>query len=541
MPPLDYGQSAPLLYLWIERFTVAVFGVSEASLRLPALAAGIATVPLIWFVARRLFGRRVALLATAMAAMSPTLIHFSSEVKQYAVEACASCAVVYLGLRWLEEPANPRRWLALVALGVVAIWLAVPVVFVLAGAGLTVLLTPGLSVRDRVRRIGHLVICWGGSLAISYLWVYGYARHDAYMHRYWGQAFLTPGRPGVLLDAGVAVRAVLWGPLAIDSLMGVANLGTVVFVPAVSIAIALFLAIGVRRLVRAIGPPGSTLVLGPLVLAFLASALQLYPISVRTTMFYMPALIVLAAAGVEEFAGRLRSPLLTWAVMLVACVPLAWITVDELRNADPREHLRPLVASLQGRRLPGEPVYVFAGAIPAWGMYTTDWKSPDLRRLDYLQRIARAGGPAFANAPSRGRAVRDEGSGLTYSGPGGLEVYGISDGLEARVFGLSALCRIRDGPRTKRGGFVAWRIPASGSFCLTSTARKASCSVRSRRRVATSHTTTSETAPRCFATSSVTVRRDPDTHPGRRRWRATPARSPRQSGRGVAAPGLRAV
>ena len=68
LPPLDYDQSAPLLYLWIERFTVAVFGVSDASLRLPALAAGIATVALIYFVARRLFGRPAALLATAMSA-----------------------------------------------------------------------------------------------------------------------------------------------------------------------------------------------------------------------------------------------------------------------------------------------------------------------------------------------------------------------------------------------------------------------------------------------------------------------------------------
>jgi hypothetical protein len=154
-------------------------------------------------------------------------------------------------------------------------------------------------------------------------------------------------------------------------------------------------------------------------------------------MFYLPVLIILAAAGVEEFAGRVRSPLATWAVMILACVPLAWITIGELRSADPREHLRPLVASLHARRLPAEPVYVFAGAIPPWAMYTTDWNSPDAARLDYLRRIARAGGPAFENAPSRGRAVGDEGSGLTYPGPGGLEVYGIPDGLEARVYGLT--------------------------------------------------------------------------------------------------------
>jgi 4-amino-4-deoxy-L-arabinose transferase-like glycosyltransferase len=437
LPPLDYDQTAPLLYLWVERFTARVFGVSEAPLRLPALAAGIATVALIFCMARRLFGRRAAILATAMSALSPTLIHFSSEVKQYSVEACVSCAAIYLGLRWLEDPSDRGRWLPLVALGVVATWFATPAPFVLASAGLAVLLTPGLPVHRRVRPAVSLALWWGGSLALAYLWVYRHAAHDIYLRHYWNQAFLTPVRPSALLDTGVAVGSVLWGPLAIDRLMGVANLGTVVFVPAVAIAIALFLAIGVRRLVRAVGSPGSALVLGPLILALVASTFQLYPISARTTMFYLPTLIALAAAGVEEFAGRWRSPLVTWAVMIVACVPLAWIAIGELGNADPREHLRPLVALLQARRLPAEPVYVFAGAIPAWAMYTTDWKSPDTVRLDYLRRIARAGGPAFENAPSRGRAVRDEGSGLTYPGLGGLEVYGIPDGLEARVFGLT--------------------------------------------------------------------------------------------------------
>jgi 4-amino-4-deoxy-L-arabinose transferase-like glycosyltransferase len=443
-PPLDYDQTAPLLYLWIERFIVSAFGVSEASLRLLALVAGIATVALVYFVARRLFNRRAALLATAIAALSPTLVHYSSEVKQYAVEACASCAVVYLGLRWLEEPSNRRRWLTLLALGLVAAWLTTPAPFVLAGAGLAVLFVPRLPVQGRVRLIGHLALWWGGSLALVYLLVYRHAGHDAYLHHYWSQAFLTPGRPGALLDAGVALRGVLWGPVSVlwgptnmNSVGGPAGLASVVFVPLVSIVIALFLVIGVRRLARTTGVPGSMLVLVPLVLAFLASAMQLYPISARTTMYFMPTLIILVAAGVEELAGQVRLSILRWVVLMTPCIPLAWITIGELKDSDPREHLRPLVAALQARRQTGEPVYVFAGAIPAWAMYTTDWKSPDTRRLDYLRRIARAGGPAFENAPSRGRPVRDEGSELTYPAQGGLELYGIPDGLEARVFGLT--------------------------------------------------------------------------------------------------------
>ena len=435
--PLDYNQSGPPFFLWIERFVVAVFGVSEAALRLPALVAGIATVALIYPVTQKLFGRRAALLAMAMSAVSPTLIHFSSEVKQYAVEACCSCAVMYLGLRWLDEVSNPRRWLAMVAMGGVAAWLALPIVFVLASAGLAVLLAPGLGINDRFRRTGYLALSWGGSFAVAYQLVYHYARDDAYLRHYWEQAFLTPAGSGSLLDTLVALRAVLWGPLAIDSMIGVANLATVVFVPAVSIAIALVLGIGVRRLVRTVGQSGRVIVLGPLLLALLASTLKLYPISARTMMFYLPTLIALAAAGVEECAGRIRSPLIRWAVIVAACLPLARIAYGELTNPDPREHLRPLVASLRARRQPEEPVYIFAGAIPAWAMYTTDWKSPDMERLDYLRRIAGAGGPAFENAPSRGRAVRDEGSGLTYHGPLGLEVYGIPGGLEFRVFGLT--------------------------------------------------------------------------------------------------------
>ena len=444
LPPLDYEQAAPLLYVWIERAVVGLFGVSEASLRLVSLVAGMATVALVYCVARRLFTRRVAHLATAMAALSPTLMYFSSEVKQYAVEACVSCALTYLGLRWLEDPSNARRWSALVALGTIAVWLATPTPFVLAGVGLSVLLTPGIQARDRVRLSGQLVLWWGGALVLAYLWVNRYAVHDAYLRHYWSQAFLTPGRAGVLLDTGVAFRDVLWGPLfllwgatATDSLGGPADLASVVFAPAVSIVIALMLVIGVRRLVRTIGAPGSMLALVPLILAFFASLIQLYPISARTTAFFMPTLIILAAAGVEEAAGRLRQPVLTWAIMIAACLPLGWIAVAELTDPDPREHVRPLVASLQKHRRPGEPVYVFAGAIPAWAMYTTDWKSPDQTRLRYLNRIARAGGPAFENAPSRGRAVQHEGFDLTYAASGGLEVYGIPHGLEARVFGLT--------------------------------------------------------------------------------------------------------
>ena len=121
----------------------------------------------------------------------------------------------------------------------------------------------------------------------------------------------------------------------------------------------------------------------------------------------------------------------------------------------------------------------------------------------YLRRIARAGGPAFENAPSRGRAVQDEGSGLTYPGPGGLELYGLPDwsrGPGVRPHEPDAGCgmvRERSAQDSRRG-----ESRCLARFCLTSTARRASCFARSKRRVPASPTTTPETAPCWFATSS---------------------------------------
>jgi hypothetical protein len=372
-----------------------------------------------------------------MTAVSPTMIYFSSEAKQYGVEACVSCAIVYLGVRCLEDPSNPRRWRMLIVLGAIGIWLAAPVVFVLAGAGLAVVVMRRLQVRKRIHLAALMAGCWCISVALAYSWVYGPAAHDPYLRHYWSQAFLTPSRPDALLDSGVAFSSVLLAPVVRDRMVGSSSLGNVVFVPALVVLIALILVIGVRRLAKATGASGSALVLTPPILVVLASVVQLYPLSARTTTFYLPMFIVLAAAGVEEVAFRLHRRALAYAVMVASCAPLAWISFQELSDRDPREHLRPLIAALWEHRREGEPVYVFAGAIPAWAMYTTDWKSPDTVRLDYLSVIARAGGPAFENAPSRGRPVTREGDELTYAAPDGLELYGIPDGLEARVFGLT--------------------------------------------------------------------------------------------------------
>ncbi|HEU4453141.1 MAG TPA: glycosyltransferase family 39 protein, partial [Longimicrobium sp.] len=136
--PLDYAQTAPWGFLAAEKLISLVLGTSEYALRLLPLIAGIAGVLLAPRVARRLVSRPAVPLAVAVFALAPYLVYYSSEIKQYALDATLTLAV--LGLAWdaARSPSPKRAALLLGAAGAAAVWFSQPVVFVLAGTTLAV-------------------------------------------------------------------------------------------------------------------------------------------------------------------------------------------------------------------------------------------------------------------------------------------------------------------------------------------------------------------------------------------------------------------
>jgi hypothetical protein len=99
--------------------------------------------------------------------------------------------------------------------------------------------------------------------------------------------------------------------------------------------------------------------------------------------------------------------------------------------------------------------------VPAWTFYTTDWTSPDDARLHWLSRRTASGGPAFENAPTRGRAVRDEGGDLVYTYRGRTELIGLASGMEWGPWGRVA----RDRPDPGWAENEAARIRGAARPC----------------------------------------------------------------------------
>jgi 4-amino-4-deoxy-L-arabinose transferase-like glycosyltransferase len=114
-------STPPLFYLLTWSWTHVLGSHGEAALRtLPALAS-IAAVPVAYLALRRLAGRRAALAASAVIAVSPLLVSYAFDARAYALLVLAGLLSVWACSAALEEPA-PRR-LALWALaGAAATW-----------------------------------------------------------------------------------------------------------------------------------------------------------------------------------------------------------------------------------------------------------------------------------------------------------------------------------------------------------------------------------------------------------------------------------
>lgn len=90
----------PPLYYVLLKAWFALVGVGALQARLLSVVLGVLAVPLMWRVARRLFGWDDALLATALLATAPFHVYYSQEVRMYALFMLLTLLAVSALLEW---------------------------------------------------------------------------------------------------------------------------------------------------------------------------------------------------------------------------------------------------------------------------------------------------------------------------------------------------------------------------------------------------------------------------------------------------------
>lgn len=149
-PPLYFI----IAYYWFK------LGKSEFMLRFPSALFGIASIPVLYLLAKRLFGRKTAGIAAFIAVLSPVHIWYSQEARMYSLQILLSLASMLFFVKvWQEKRARDVALYMLFT--VAALFTHVNTVFLLAAQGV---FSVGASIRNTRR-----MLMWIGIQAAALL------------------------------------------------------------------------------------------------------------------------------------------------------------------------------------------------------------------------------------------------------------------------------------------------------------------------------------------------------------------------------------
>jgi hypothetical protein len=122
LPVLLSSYTVPnnhILHSLLVHFSTQVLGNTEAAVRLPALLAGVAIIPLTYALATSMHGPQAGVLAAGLATASPSLIAFSTNARGYTllITLFLCCLLLALHLRRSHNPAAAALLGVLMSLG----------------------------------------------------------------------------------------------------------------------------------------------------------------------------------------------------------------------------------------------------------------------------------------------------------------------------------------------------------------------------------------------------------------------------------------
>ncbi|MFC1750350.1 glycosyltransferase family 39 protein [Pseudomonadota bacterium] len=95
-----------LVIYWARKW----FGTSENSLRMPSVVAGILSIPMIYFLAKRIYGEDEGLEAAAFMAVLWLPVYYSQEARSYSLQILFSLISVWCWLEWMGRLRKGDEW-----------------------------------------------------------------------------------------------------------------------------------------------------------------------------------------------------------------------------------------------------------------------------------------------------------------------------------------------------------------------------------------------------------------------------------------------
>lgn len=398
-------QMAPVGFLVVSNAADAISS-AEWMLRLfPFLSGVVLVAAAAWYAVRRLVHPVAQLALVVLVSFSPSLIHYSAELKQYEVEALLAFVAIVAAT---ERRSLGRAWVAV--LGIVMLTFSITALLIVPVLGI---LWAGVECRERGASgaVRHLLA--PGAVLLGYwalVFVWARAIEPGYMQEFWGEVFapVPTTRAGLewwaeaavglshltLTNIGISASLVdpAWATgvhqfLAVV-LWGVALSGAIVAVARTKAP---------RRVGETVGPvqeawwaavPPSVAVAGAFAVA---AIMEEYPFRGRLLIFLVPIVALVVAHGLDvlleqpqdldgaSVSVRVRTAggVIAAAVLGVAvALPAARVLADPFDRWD----IEPAIEWIAERSEPGDSVVIFGYSARQSTYYAHHFVEADVRR-----------------------------------------------------------------------------------------------------------------------------------------------------------------
>ena len=359
MRPLAYEQVAPVLFLFLEKVNIILFGDSEYAFRLLPLIFGILSLPLAYRFTKAISGNTIAaLISLLFFATSPLLICFSTELKQYESDVFCTLCLLTLGFDSQVSLEEDKRYMLLAIAGAVLIFMSNITILVLFTIGIYYLVKYRLAIFKKKWLI-TVFTSWIIAFIINYyFFIYSHPNQD-FMLNYWKDSFM----PFQAFSGGYWV----W---MYDKFNNGFEFYPLPFLPLFIICVIIFI---VKKQWLFL-----YFMLFPLLMHFFISGFKLYPFDTRLILYLNAFIIPVIAIGIVELVQAVKKVLHSKFAVAILTIVLVWCLVSQLQISQYPvgritcypEEIRESISFINSNKSDGQKVYVYYAAGLPLSYYT---------------------------------------------------------------------------------------------------------------------------------------------------------------------------
>ena len=297
LKPLEFKQVAPVLFLQVEKIFSRLIPNSEFGLRLfPLLSFWLALFFFYRIIKAIQPNDHTKIFSLSLFVFNPTMIYYSSEVKQYMTDVLTLTVVYFFLVARFKKDQTRLYFLGII--GVVIIFLSNVAPIVLFTAGLYLFFGIYHNRKESFLPLIYISMFWALSFFLYYLmFAHNHpARTDMIIEWENYRAFM-PGNPFTFEFYQFFFRK---GFMIYVSLF---QFGTVI-----GIALSALTLVGFIGLVRHKRMDILILFLTPVILHLVLSSLRLYPFETRLILYTYPCIVMICCCGLKYVTDSFGSP-----------------------------------------------------------------------------------------------------------------------------------------------------------------------------------------------------------------------------------------